>query len=299
MTVVETHRPTEVVVRPAVVRTPAPLAATSLSILAALLLGFVVYLGAVSPVEHARTQALAYAQLREDLANGVAPLGQSRDATLLAFGTPLALLEVPGTGTREVIREGTSSGVLAGGPGHRRDTALPGQAGTSVVFGRRAAFGGPFSGLGELRPGRVFAVTTAQGRHTYRVTGLRRAGDPVPPPVVPGRGRLTLVTATGAPFLPAGTLRVDAELVSPAQPAPPRLVTSTFLEPSERALHGDRSVLVTLVLWGQGLVLAACGVAWARARWGLRQAWVVGVPLLAAFGLAVAHESAQLLPNLM
>ena len=32
--------------------------------------------------------------------------------------------------------EGTSSGTLMSGPGHRRDTPFPGQAGVSVIVGR-------------------------------------------------------------------------------------------------------------------------------------------------------------------
>jgi hypothetical protein len=47
------------------------------------------------------------------------------------------------------------------------------------------------------------------------------------------------------------------------------------------------------------LLIAAALVAWARVRWGVWEAWVVGLPLLAALGLAVADRVAQLLPNLM
>lgn len=280
-------------------RRPGSVPATALTLLAAVLLGFVGYLLALSPIVHARQQSLAYAQLRAELANAVAPLGQTRDGTLLPLGTPVALLELPGGGVREVVREGTTAGVLTGGPGHRRDTVLPGQPGTSVVLGRRAAFGGPFSDLARLQVGRIIVVTTGQGRFDYRVTGLRRAGDPLPQPVAAGGGRLTLVTATGPAYLPDGVLRVEAELISPAQPAPPRVLSAALLEAPERPLKGDPSVLVPVVLWGQGLALAACGVVWARHRWGLRQAWLVGVPVVSALGAAVAHYASQLLPNLL
>src|SRR5262249_41044356 len=163
-------------------------------------------------------------------------------------------------GIREVVFEGTSSGVLESGPGHLRNTVLPGQPGVSTIVGRQAAFGGPFRDLGQLHPEETFTVTTGQGTHTYRVTDLRRAGDP--PPLARGRGRLTLATAEGRAFLPSGVLRVDADLVSDVQPAPTR--SAVTLASSERLMAGDSSSWMPLVLWGQALVLAAAALAWAR-----------------------------------
>lgn len=289
-TVVEATR--EVVV---VRRTP-PIAATSLSILAALLLGFAAYVGGIGHVVHARDQQLAFAELREQLANATAPTGQlSSSGSLLELGAPVALIEAPGI--REVVLEGTTSGVLTSGPGHRRDTVLPGQPGTSVIMGRQAAFGGPFAAVGDLRVGEPVTVTTGQGVHKYTVTGIRRAGAAGPTPLTAAGSRITLVTATGPAYLPSGVLRVDADLVSEVQPAAPRVPIA--MNKAEQALRGDRSVLIVLVLWGQALVLAACLVTWLAARWGARQAWVVGVPLLAVLGIAVAQSAAQLLPNLL
>ncbi|MFD1273890.1 sortase domain-bontaining protein [Streptomyces kaempferi] len=62
---------------------------------------------------------------------------------LLAPGTPVALIDIPAAHLHQVVLEGTDSGVLTDGPGHRRDTPLPGQSGTSVLMGRAAAYGGP------------------------------------------------------------------------------------------------------------------------------------------------------------
>ena len=279
---------------------PAPLASASLSILAAVLLGFVAYVTVIGHVTHARDQQVLYADLRQQLAEATAPVGQTgADGGLLPLGTPVALLEVPGLGLREVVVEGTTSGVLRSGAGHRRDSVLPGQAGTSVLFGRKAGFGSPFADIAALPTGTPFFVTTGQGRHEFRVSGRRGGGDPAPAPLAPGKGRLTLVTATGPSYLPEGALRVDADLVTPAQPVPARPLTSASLPEAEQALQGDTTVLLAVLLWLQGLVLAACGVAWARARWGRRQAWVVGVPLLGSMGLGLAGSAVQLLPNLL
>lgn len=282
----------EIVEVVAVRRLSSPLAATALSILAALMLGFVAYVAVVGNVVHARAQQLAYASLRNELANGTAPLGQVDDrGRAVALGAPVALLEAPGI--REVVREGTTSGVLTGGPGHRRDSVLPGQPGVSVIYGRKAAFGAPFAGIATLRRGALFHVTTGQGRHEYRVLGVRRSGDPAP---IGGGPRLTLVTATGPAYLPSGVLLVDTALVSAPVPAAP--LRPIAMTGSEGPLAGDRTALVAMVLWGQGLVLAACLVVWMGVRWGRRQAWLVGVPLLGALGLVVASSAARLLPNL-
>ena len=273
-----------------------PLAASALTILATLLLGFAGYVGGIGHVVHARDQQLAYAELREQLANATAPTGQlSSTGSLLALGAPVALIEAPGL--REVVLEGTTAEVLTSGPGHRRDTVLPGQPGTSVIMGRKAAFGGPFAALDDLRTGETVTVTTGQGVHRFTVVGVRRAGAPGPLPLAPGSSRLTLVTATGPTYLPSGVVRVDADLVSAVQPVAPRIPLAMGV--AEQALRGDRSALLGVVLWGQALALAACLVTWLAARWGSRQAWVVGVPLLGALSLAVAHSAALLLPNLL
>jgi LPXTG-site transpeptidase (sortase) family protein len=266
----------------------------ALSILGALLLGFVLNVGPLGDLRHVRDRQVDYAALRGTLANGVAPVGGTVEP-----GTPMALLDIPVLHLREVVREGTTAKGLARGPGHRRDTVLPGQAGVSVIMGRQTTFGGPFLHLRELRPGLLFTVTTGQGRHTFRVIGLRRGGDPQPPTLATGHGRLTLVTADGTPFMPRGILRVDADLVSRVQATPVPGLAPGALPEDETPMAVQSSAWLPLVLWGQALVLAAAAVAWCHARWGRRHTWVVGVPLLGALGLTVADQAALLLPNLM
>ena len=58
-------------------------------------------------------------------------------------GEPVALLSIPRLGISQVVVEGTASGDTLAGPGHLRDTVLPGQVGTSVVYGRAATYGAP------------------------------------------------------------------------------------------------------------------------------------------------------------
>src|SRR5207244_3658906 len=134
---------------------------------------------------------------------------------------PIAILRAPRVGIAgDVIVEGTTAGELETGPGHRRDTPLPGQPGVSVVMGRSTLFGAPFRHLAALRVAEAFSVETGQGRFVYRVERVRRSGDPLPPRLAAGASRLTLMTSerVGAD---RRTVYVDA-LLDGASEAPPK-----------------------------------------------------------------------------
>lgn len=254
----------------------------------------------VSALQQRASQQRAFDAFRFDLAAGTAPVGpMGVDGRPLAAGSPVAYLEIPSIGLRQVVGEGTTPGDLFSGPGHRRDSPLPGQVGTSVVLGRRAAFGGPFARIDDLRSGALIRVTTGQGAFDFRVTGLRKEGDPVPGAPEPGGGRLLLVTAAGRPFMPSGVLRVDAELETPAVVASSRLATAESLRPEEQIMGADVRTLWALALWLQALTVLAVGAVWAWHRWGRAQAWVVFVPPLLLVGLSTSGEAARLLPNLL
>lgn len=298
-TPVPSGRPTRPPRKPAQLE-PFFVPSTALVIVAALTLTFVATIALLGPVRHARDQQTAFATLRGELATArvmVTQLGD--DGEPHPLGTPMAVLDIPQIGVREVVFEGTTSGVLRSGPGHRRDTPLPGQAGTSVIFGRQAGFGGPFGHLDQLVKGSVFTVTTGQGKHLYRIIGLRRAGDPQAPVLAAGKGRITLITAAGARFVPEGVLRVDADLVTDVQPAGPRPITVSTLPAAETALSGDSNVWVAILLLCQALLLVALAVTWARSRWGRTQIWLTGMPVLLALGIALSDQVACLLPNLL
>jgi sortase A len=278
------------------------MAGTTMWILALCLLGFVLWFAFLSRLHYDRIQVESYANFRVNLALATAPTGPTQPtdpAKLLAPGTPVGVLNIPEIGLTTVIFQGTSGQVLESGPGHQRDTPLPGQPGISVIFGRRAAYGGPFSRLPWVKVGDVFTVTTGQGVASYRVIDLRRAGDPFPPPPTAGQGRLILVTADGPPLAPFGVLDVDANLISTPKPAPAMVISAADLSPSEQALGTDPNALVPVVLWGALLLGAAALLAWAGQRWGRWQTWIVAVPVVLFISLSISDQVACLLPNLM
>lgn len=272
----------------------------ALIVLSVLTTFLLLHLVLISDLQGRARQQRAFDRFRGALAEGTAPVGPAdADGRELAPRTGVAFLEIPSIGVRQVIGEGTRGADLTGGPGHRRDSPLPGQGGTSVILGRQGTYGGPFSRLDDLKTGAKIKVTTGQGPFEFLVTGLRRGGETVPPPPPRGGGRLLLITASGPRFLPSGVLRVDADLMTPAAPGVARLVTARGLRPSEQIMGTDPSTLWTLALWLQALTLLAVGIVWSWHRWGRAQTWVVFLPPVALVGLFASGEVARVLPNLM
>jgi LPXTG-site transpeptidase (sortase) family protein len=291
--------PSRLIDRAPASRSEVRLAGQVLSLVAIVLLSFLIELTVLGNLQHDRDQTNLAEEFRSELANAVAPVGPLDDANKpVASGAPVALLEIPKLRVREIVGEGTSAGTLMSGPGHRRDTPLPGQVGTSVIAGRRATYGAPFRSIGQLRAGDQITVTTGQGRHVFKVLDVRHAGDPLPPALSRGQGRLTLVTTDGPALAPTDVLRVDTALVSAAQSRPAQM-PSQALPAADALLAGDSSVLLDAVGWTLLLVAAAAAIVWVRFRTGLWQAWVIGVPVLVTLGLTVSDEIAALLPNLL
>jgi sortase A len=272
----------------------------SLAVLSVLILGLVINIFVLGNLQHSASQQQLTNTFRVQLSDATAPVSEGDfEKVLLADGVPVALIDIPSIGVHEVIVEGTSSSVLKAGPGHRRDTVLPGQAGVSVIMGRAAAYGGPFSRLQELKPGDPFSVITGQGKQTFEVMGLRYAGDPSPAAMTAGSSRIILETARGPAFVPTGVVRVDAQLTSTVQPSGQRQTTFATLAAADRELATDTRTIWALVFALQFLILIEVALVWAYVRMGLQRTWVVFVPLFLLAGLLVADQVTSLLPNLL
>jgi len=264
---------------------------------AALNLGVGLFLVLGSSLQYHASQAASFARFRQELAAGTAPIRPTGAAGQpLPLGTPIALLEIPSLGLKVVVGEGTTAGVLADGPGHERSTVFPGGAGTSVIMGRAAAFGGPFGRLGELRPGARISVRTGVGEEQFSVVDVRRAPDVIPA-LASGAARLTLVTASGPSFFPSGVIWVDADATGPALAASPP--TMTMLPPDERPLGTSSGALRWLLLGSVFLVVTLVGARWTWRRMGRAHAWIVFSAPVAVLGYVMADQVARLLPNLM
>jgi sortase A len=212
-------------------------------------------------------------------------------------------MNIPTIGLRNtVVIEGTAAGDLIAGPGHLRNTPLPGQIGTTEIYGRASLFGGPFGDIASLHKGDEITFAAGQGDAiSYLVEGVRRAGDPYPPLLADGGGRLVLVSGEGggwrSGWAPSRTVYVDALLQGKGMPTPtgrPQRVPT-----AELALQPDVGALYQLVLWLALLMVVALAGLWAQDRWGRAQTWLIGVPAFLAALWGASETAAQLLPNLM
>jgi sortase A len=297
-----THRVENEVVTPAPVADesePSPTRRVLRNILftlAAVTLSFALFLAFGSALSEHAAQTHRFDHFRGKLALGTAPVGPvDKDGHLLALGTSIAVLRIPDLGLKAVVGEGTTSGVLQSGPGHLRSTVFPGGAGTSVVFGRAAAYGGPFGGISGLRIGARIIVTTGVGIETFRVVSVRHAGDKIPV-LATKKARLTLVTATGPKFFPTGTVSVDADSTRAALPA--RAPAIRTVPASEQPLGIDTSTVWALVLWMQALAAVVVLGIWAWYRRSPAHAWLLGLAPLLFVATHVFRQLTLLIPNL-
>ena len=187
--------------------------------------------------------------------------------------------------------EGTTPQALELGPGHLRNTPLPGQEGLSVIYGRRTTFGAPFGNLNGLRPGDKITAITQQGTSVYKVVAVGDSQHPVKDPTL---NRLVLLTAS-SPDVPAYYLEIDAHLVSAAQNG---FVQLPAIGPSEQAMAGDTGALVMTMIWGLALALTTVGGAVAAARWSAWPVYLVILPVVLAIVWNLYENLAALLPNL-
>lgn len=274
-------------------RLPAPylIGIWALLSLSALALWGASYVYLLSSTQEHRAQHVLVASFRSTIADGTAPVGGK-----IAPGTPVALLTIPKLGLRDVaVIEGTTSTNLESGPGHRRDTPLPGAMGASFILGRSATFGAPFAHIADLKTGDDVKVQTGQGKFTFKVDGVRRPGDSLTL-FGTAAARLTLVTSEPVKGGARQVLYVDATTTTGVKPAPSGLPTA--IPVAEKQLQSDRRGLAQAVLWLGALVLITLALGWTRVRWGLGPTLVVAAPVLATAAWLVSESLSRLLPNL-
>jgi sortase A len=264
----------------------------AVTLLGLLVLGFVAYLYWLSGLQEARAQTGMYANLRAELAAGLAPLGSASSGPIPP-GSPVAILNISAIGVQnQVVVEGTTPENLTLGPGHLRSSALPGETGIAVLYGKRVTFGGPFAKIPELLPGEEIQVTTGQGTSTYvvKVVGdsrFRILIDPAP-------NQLILLTADSA-FAPSHYVEVEATLTSTPRANPGG---RPAISPAEVALANDPTALIQCLAWAMALALVSVGGTYLFVRWSKWPAYLVTIPIAIAVTWNFYESLAALLPNL-
>jgi len=262
---------------------------------AALFIG--VFAFSLSGFQEQRSQHLLYADFRGllDSRNPVAP----SIGGVIHPGTPIAMLSAPVAGLdRVIVVEGSTSGDVLSGPGHRPNTPLPGQPGASIIVGRSVTSGAPFAGIALLRRGSVIHVRTGQGPFRYTVVGRVPDGQPLPT-VRSDSGLLILVTSTGSGWAGKLTsshlLYVVARLDGTAVPAPHGRPNSVPVA----AVQGHNDPAGWLLLVGlMAVLIGVSALVWrAWYRWGLLRTWLVGAPVLLAILWSLGNAAMRLVPN--
>lgn len=229
------------------------------------------------------------------------PDSNPQGPTLPRSGDPVATLSMPTIGLRQIVVEGTTADHLAAGPGHLRSTPLPGRAGNSVIFGRRATYGGPFREVDDLRPGDPIDVVTEDGLFRYIVQSVERVETGEPDPI--GNtfsNRLTLVTADEE-YSATGRLVAIALLdgfpaTSPTT-ADGRLVELPEVGADDIGTQRTGTDWALLLVWSQVLVVLYLGARWLYRHWLPWSTWVVSAPVLLLVAFAWFDSAMRLLPS--
>ena len=273
---------------------------SSLSVLLVLLVAFLANFFLLSNLIAGVAQNNLRLTFQEQVAAATAPTSElTYNKKAVASGAPVALIQIPSLGISQVVVEGTDSATLRTGIGHRRDTVLPGQEGMTVLMGKRWSYGAPFASLASIKAGAEITTYTGQGKSTYVVERVRRAGDKGLGPVTQGQNQLVLTTVEGDFFVPSHVVRVDAKLTSQAFKSGLRVTQWGNIPAEERELGIDLRFLWQLAFALQLLILVEIGFLWARNRFGLAKTWLVFGPLFTLALVVTTDQLTRILPNLM
>jgi sortase A len=179
-------------------------------------------------------------------------------------GDAVAILEIPSIKLKKIVVSGVTIDDLRRGPGHYRNTALPGQRGNVAIAAHRTAYGSPFKQINELKPGdQIFVTNSLKDRFVYKVRDTKIV-DPTDTsvlnatedailtltschPLYTAQQRIIVTAtldeaATKAPIRPATPLTDKAEIFpidAPLDPAVTAKPTDTDTDPSTVAPNSD------------------------------------------------------------
>jgi sortase A len=250
---------------------------------------FFVFEYTVTGAIQARSQQALLKQFGDRLA-----LGAFNSPTAPIAAGPVAVLEIPDIGVKQVVVEGATTTDLKQGPGHVPGTPLPGEYGNAVVIGHRSIYGSPFSALDQLHPGADITVLTGQGLFNYTVSKVIRVHPGQQDVVGPtSSSRLTLVTSVSA--FSSDRLAVIATLQGPPVGVPQR--PPVYVGQDQLGMVGDSSGAFIAVLAAQALVIALIVAVRLYRRWPPAAAYLVTTPIILALLLVVFENLDRFLPG--
>jgi sortase A len=87
----------------------------------------------------------------------------------LVQGNAIGRIKIDRIGLSIVVIQGTDTSSLEKGPGHYRNTPIPGQPGTVAIAGHRTTYLAPFRHIDEIRDGDEVRIEMPYGAFTYVV----------------------------------------------------------------------------------------------------------------------------------
>ena len=235
----------------------------------------------VSPLIQQRAQRQLLTQFSTLTAQAASAFGQSDVSPLMdtapAYGSPVAIIEIPKIGLTQVVVEGASSSYTQTGPAHVQGTVLPGQAGESVIIGRRTTFGAPFYKINKLRVGDEIKLTTLEGPSVYKV---------IEPKSVATDANVLKLHTSNPPVLATSTITVVAQLQAQPYPLTPK-------NARELPNSGQFSSMVLLLLILLFVLRLSVGLF---ARFGPLIGWLLVVPVGVGALVALTLALDTLLP---
>lgn len=211
-------------------------------------------------------------------------------------GQALAVLQIPVLGLNQYVSELATLRNLRGGPAHLSTSVAPGELGTSVVFGKRTRYGGPFRSLESLKPGdQIFTQVRAKTPVLFTVSSVDRHVDPEQLIVAADSSHSTLLLATSE----SGVFTRQLVVVHATSTS-----ASTTSEPSPQAFEPqslvmDRGSLFfgrPMLLGYAAVVLAYFVVSYLRRRYRLRVVVIACAPMVFAACALLLLELDRFLP---
>jgi sortase A len=147
----------------------------------------------------------------------------------LQEGHAIGRIKIDRIGLNIVVIQGTDTASLEKGPGHYRNTPLPGQPGTVAIAGHRTTYLAPFRHIDQIENGDLIRIEMPYAAFTYTVQ-RHQVVDPSDVGIIKPVGYPQLVmTACHPPYSAAQRYAVFAKLTridtfdlrgEPAWPAP-------------------------------------------------------------------------------
>jgi sortase A len=229
-------------------------------------------------------------------------------------GNAVAVIEIPDIGVKKTVVEGTGVSDLKRGPGHYKNTPLPGQPGNAAIAGHRTTYGAPFNRVQELKNGALINVRTKQGLFKYRVTSQKIVDPSDVSVLAPSKDNRLTLTTCHPKYSAAKRLIITAVLDTSPAPAPTTTTTAapkpgtttnsttTTTTPSTADLlsgadlSGTAENKAPAVIWGAVTALFGIAVMVAASRGRKWLIYLIGTPIFLVLLFMFFESFSLLLP---